>query len=586
MRNDQVASKVADRMRSTPPDMPADPEAVRDTRCAAAQSRTYSGGSLLRIALGVTCLFGPLLSAAVLLALAPSAVEKQLVANYTREYAGLFEHGWSAVSPDSVRTALRTYPSRALIRTIALVHNSLRPALLVAGMAVLLSGAAHLLWSRRRYSAGRLALTLLAFVAIMAGVALLCRAPRPLYLVAVVTTVFVLNFPLADTLLDGAYPTGSPLLRALVALICLGAMTGISHLLAPVGVLAFTAWCLRPKSSMLTRLAVFLGRACTCLVSLPAVILAVYSSQPIPLSPQVRPLLEYRGLYDVAIDPPAGRLLATEAGGATAHITGETQCSVFVLSLNTLEVSNRFLVPSREIEDIELDPVRREVYHVDRATGKVLVLDADSFETRRTGQIPVPGGSGSTKLVLDLASNSLLVSFENDNLFLVDRDTLEATFLGTFGEVRFEADPANGLVYVNRVRDCEIAAVDVKTRETVHRTEAPERFARMVLAPKRRELYVTDPTAGTVRVYSTPQLQFLREIPAQFGVRAAAVDDDHGLLLAISVVTGYLDVIDLERGRRLARHYVGDYCRILRVDPATRRAFVTLTAKGLYVVDY
>ena len=45
-----------------------------------------------------------------------------------------------------------------------------------------------------------------------------------------------------------------------------------------------------------------------------------------------------------------------------------------------------------------------------------------------------------------------------------------------------------------------------------------------------------------------------------------AVDDEHGLLLTASVVTGYVEITELETGKKLARHYVGKFGRILRVE--------------------
>lgn len=559
--------------------------ALLDPDAELKEKRFGSIVGVVRGAAGIGCLLGPVVTLLALVLCFPGTVEV-IVASYAREYVGVFENGWSDATVDSLRFALATYSKYSVIRTVTVFYNSAAPALFMAGIAACAGGGIRLLVLRGRSSRGRVSVALAAFATIVAGAAFICSAPTPLYLAAVITTAFLLNFVLPGLLFDGRSADRSRALWCLAAMIWLGALVGLSHVLAPVGVLVLAAWCVRPQSSRLVRLAVHVGQTLVLVFSFPVIVLAVYAAQPTPLSPQVRPLLEYGGLYDLVIDRSAGRLLVTESGGRTAWETGKTQCAIFALKLDTLEMSDRFHIPSLEVEDIELDSERREIYHVDRATGVLFIIDADTFEVRNAVQIPTSGFSGSTKLVLDPSSDCLLISFENNNLYLFHRETLGVTALGSPGEVRFAADSANGLVYLNRVQGQEIVGFDLKAREVLSRIAGTEPWSRMALSPRRHELYVTDASAGTVRVYSTPRLQFLREIPSQFGVRATAVDDEHGLFLAASVVTGYLDVIDLERGECVARYYVGDYCRKLAVDPVRRRAFMTLTDRGLYLVDY
>ena len=538
-----------------------------------------------RVMAGICCLLGPVLTLGILLVCSPKIVEG-LLASYTREYVGVFEDGWSSASYRMLSFASQIYSKHLLIRTAALFYNFLKPAIVLAGIAAVAALIVGRIVRRTPLSRQRLALALSGFLVIVTCAVLACRAPAPVSLVIGSTGIFILNFVLIGVCLDRG--DGNRLLRFryLAVPIGLGATVGISHLLAPAPTLAVVARCIRPKSSSLARFAAHAGQGLACLISFPGIILAIYAIQPIPLSPEVRPLLEYAGLYDMAIDEPTRRLLVTESGARSTYVTGETQCSLFAFDLDTLELSGWFLVPSMEIEDIELDCERREIYHVDRATGVMLIVDADEFELRDTVPLPVAGSSGSTKLVLDKSSDCLLVSFENNNLYLFNRGTHDCSCMGSPGEVRLVADPANDVVYLNRVRANEITAFDVRRRAIVSPGVKSERWARMVLSPKRQELYVTDAPRGTVHVYSTPKLEYLRDIQTQFGVRATAVDDENGLLLAASVITGYLDVIDLDNGQRLARYYVGGYCRNLRVDPSTRRAFVTLTANGLYSVDY
>jgi hypothetical protein len=391
--------------------------------------------------------------------------------------------------------------------------------------------------------------------------------------VAAATAVFILNFPLVAVV--GASAPGSGTRRAAGVLAAVGAIPGLSHVLAPVGLLSLLAWCFLPGRQWAKRAAVHLGRATACLITLPAIALAAFSLQTIPLSSLACIANPEPDLYDIEIDRPANRLIVTKKWGGTG----------MVFDLKQLQFLGTFQAPTAEFEDIELDPERREIYHVDRQTRTLVVIDADTFAVRRTVRIDQPAG-GSTKIVLDKSSGRLLISFENDCLFFVDRAGWVCSNPIVLGNVNLLADSKNGLVYVNSEMRGWVLAMDPKTLSEVRRAETPKRGERMALSETRQELYAPDAEAGRIWVYSTPDLRILRKIPSQFGVRAMAVDDQNGLLLAASVVTGYVDVIDLRTDERIARHYVGKYARIIRVDPATRRAFITLASDGLCVLNY
>jgi DNA-binding beta-propeller fold protein YncE len=257
-----------------------------------------------------------------------------------------------------------------------------------------------------------------------------------------------------------------------------------------------------------------------------------------------------------------------------------------LLSLDRLEPIGDVRLPTAELEDIEFDPESRQIYHVDRATGNVLAVDADTFRVRRVATIHEPTSAGSTKVALDKSSNHIVVSWEDNNLFSVDLATSQWTLLGRPDNVNLLADRRNELVYIDETWEPWITAMDLKNKTPPRRVRGPVVSERLVLSEKRRELYVPDPRGGKIWVYSTPDLRLVRKIRSEYTVRAVAVDDDHGLLLAASVVTGRVQVIDVETAELLQEHYVGKRCRIMQLDTPTRRAFVTLTRDGLVVLHY
>jgi hypothetical protein len=117
---------------------------------------------------------------------------------------------------------------------------------------------------------------------------------------------------------------------------------------------------------------------------------------------------------------------------------------------------------------------------------------------------------------------------------------------------------------------------------------APKAFERapMLLTGGRGELFLPDPMHGFVWVLSTPELKLVRKIPARLGVRKVAVDEARNLLLSLSFLSGYVDVVSLDTGKVISSHFVGKYGRAMALDTKRRRAYITLTGDGLFALDY
>jgi hypothetical protein len=555
---------------------------------------------VLGILAGLACLAGPLVSLAAVIFFAPGYVEDR-AAEYTQTYLTLFDTG-AALSFQEFLRRLQFDAQRVAIETLARVYNALPAAFRLAAAAALLSILVHALFRHRQHlgkrgtaakgakypsgrsgqrgrpfffpSAGIQAIAELGLFALFLALTLCWLPPWPgARLVTAAVAVFALNFPLPS--LARRWAPSLPARIAIGAAVWLGALAGLAHLLAPVGLFRFAAACFFPGSRRMAAVAVFLGRASACLVSFPVLAAALYRLPPVPLSPRASRVIDASHLYDIEIDRPANHLIVThENGGA------------FVLSLTDLEERTFYVLSTPELEDIEIDPAHREIYHANRDTGEVLVLDADTFHLRRKAKIAGPRFSGTTKIALDSSSNSLLISWEDNCLFRMDRTSMAWTLLGSPGNVNLLADPSHRVVYLNSAQGRWMAALDVKNGRELRRAPASPWGERLALSERRGELYAADARGGWVWVYSTPDLRLLRKLPSQLGVRAIAVDDEHGLLLAASFVSGFVDLIDLASGRRLARQYVGKYCRIIRPDPPTRRAFITLTYEGLFVLRY
>lgn len=272
--------------------------------------------------------------------------------------------------------------------------------------------------------------------------------------------------------------------------------------------------------------------------------------------------------------------------GSQIFVTTGHSGVVYVLSMDLDSLPKTFNVPTSELQDMTLDVNSREFYHVDRSTRNIIVINADTFESKIVGKISNPS-TGSTTPALFKSLNRLFVGWENYDLVAVNLNNFqtEAVFPMDY-MVDFLADEGNGVLYISANDSRTVYALDAKTLEMVHSAHGPSTNMRMVMSAKRQELYIPDPKRSEILVYSTPELKPLRKIPTQFGVRAMAVDDEHDLLLAASLVTGYIDVIDLNTNKTIQHHYAGKYCRVMALDNVRRHAFITITKRGLFLLKY
>lgn len=537
--------------------------------------------------MAAACVAAPLLAVMVTRFLAPDLLDR-LVQLYTSGEGGAFaSHALRTHHGDNLGPwalgGFRDLMELVGVETLVRTWNVLPEGALLGALLGLVAVALN------RFP-GRAELRAAAFCACAVALACLFWSSwsAPL-LAACALPGFLLNFTLGDRLARAASRGG----RGRALMVGLLAITGVAHVVAPVALCAFVAWCLAPGSRRLGRWALAAGRGAFVLVCLCPLGLAYLSGRPPPASPAVSRLMDTADLYDLELDRPRDRLIVTrkwrteDAGGAHS------------IDLGDLTIAPRRLdMPSRQVEDIALDTAARRLYLIDIDTRELFILDADTLARVATRKIS-RRGRGGYYLDLDSSLGRAYVAWEVDLLASYDLGTGEGSFLRinplVNGATNLCCDKANKVVYFTAGElthgylgyggGPSLAAVDMRTLKVLRRAPAPL-SDRMVLAPGRRELYISDPWGARVWVYSTPGLKLLRKLPAQFAVRPVAVDEERALLLAGGVLTGYVEVIDLAHGRRLQRHYVGPMCRRIALDTRRRRAFITTARHGLHVVRY
>jgi len=483
-------------------------------------------------------------------------------------------------TPDTWRHVRNLYFQRTAIETLVRIHSVVLPGLVLGGLLALAGLATHVATRVRRWRWAPRSWwgATLLFAVLEAGLlALAWRTPRIAFFVLPGALGYALNFPLGSAV-PRVLEQRVPALLLGLALLC---SVALGHLLAPAALLLFAAWSF--GGGRLRRAARWLwaGRAVVCLFWAPVLALAFLSARPTPRPESVHRLRATQDLYDVQVDPTGDQLFVTR------KLTGRRENPVEVFALAEPRAATRsFILQSIEVEDIALDEERRRVYHVARDTRLLLVVDADTLAPREA--VPLPElGTGSTTIGIASKANRLFLLWENDYLVAMDLTTRAYGYEQVKRGGNILVDERHQTVYLHTEVESgpELSAFDVATLTVFNRVPAPAPD-RMVLSRKRSELYVADARGARIWVYRTPTLELLRKISAPFGVRALAVDDAHGLLLAASVVFGHLDVIALETGERLQRHYVAEYGRRLAIDAKRRHAFMTATRDGLFMIEY
>jgi hypothetical protein len=147
-------------------------------------------------------------------------------------------------------------------------------------------------------------------------------------------------------------------------------------------------------------------------------------------------------------------------------------------------------------------------------------------------------------------------------------------------------NPSRPLLYLSwwQSSSNEIIAYDLETFEISNRTPISERVDRMAFLEPVNELLVTIPSKSIIHRLDAETLGIKGKIRSSLGVRTLAVDEKRNLLLTLSLVSGMLDVIDLNTYESIKRYYLAPWLRSIVLDG--RGAAYVSSFRGLFKIQY
>jgi DNA-binding beta-propeller fold protein YncE len=243
-------------------------------------------------------------------------------------------------------------------------------------------------------------------------------------------------------------------------------------------------------------------------------------------------------------------------------------------------------------QSFDYNPIDREIYVYNQETQRLLVLDATTLELKKAMSTPQVS-PGDAWVVWDQFSDNIVIASEADEwqgfpFIVVNRTTGEVVDAANIESGNIMLHPTKPILYLGFFRrGSELLMYDTQRLEIVRRAPADEHLNRLAFIPDETggELLIASPVDSQVLRFNAETLEYKGAIPSLFGVRTIAVDPLRRLLVAGSLVTNRVEVIDLTSQQRLAEFYIGPWLRTISLDTGSGLAYIS-THEGLFTMQY
>ena len=235
----------------------------------------------------------------------------------------------------------------------------------------------------------------------------------------------------------------------------------------------------------------------------------------------------------------------------------------------------------------------KEIYNYNKMSQQLDIVDSAELTIKKSVPIQFPPGvSDDTWIEMDMRTGYIVVAAEAKDkqldkaTVIINRTEGKVVKELSLAPMNILLNPSRPLLYMSwwQSSSNEIIAYDLEAFEISNRTPISERVDRMAFLEPVNELLVTIPSKSIIHRLDAETLGIKGKIRSSLGVRTLAVDEKRNLLLTLSLVSGMLDVIDLNTYESIKRYYLAPWLRSIVLDG--RGAAYVSSFRGLFKIQY
>lgn len=219
------------------------------------------------------------------------------------------------------------------------------------------------------------------------------------------------------------------------------------------------------------------------------------------------------------------------------------------------EVKFKFDIKT-EVQDLEINIERNEMYIYDGVNNKLLVLDYSTGEVKREKKLEdkffVKYGFYDNitgeRMCFDNDSQTIAIALEYSYFYIFDMNTLDII---RCEQVPIESDSVifnkqdNSYLLSFWTTTPYIISCPVDPQKEIRKISTPICQGELEYSDRNKELYLPLHQQGQIYVYDADTYNFKRKIKVRYGVKNVSYNEQYNILLAASYLSGYVDIISL-----------------------------------------
>ena len=209
-----------------------------------------------------------------------------------------------------------------------------------------------------------------------------------------------------------------------------------------------------------------------------------------------------------------------------------------------------------EIQDLEINSERNEMYLYDGVNNKLLVLDYSTGEVKKEKKLEDKffflfvfyDNITGERMCFDNDSQTIAIALEYSYFYIFDMNTLDI--------IRCEHVPIESDSVIFNKQDNSyllsfwtttpyIISCPIDSQKEMKKISTPICQGELEYSDKNKELYLPLHQQGQIYVYDAVTYTLKRKIKVRYGVKNVSYNEQYNILLASSYLSGYIDIISL-----------------------------------------